>query len=223
MPLVPAAGRLSASAFGFARGVNFASFVTKANYAVPAGPTSQDVALGTAVPGNLAIIIVGYIATAGAPAGWTMINNFTDVSGYLYATYTRVLTGSEGGLVTVSGLQQESLVMYTAYRGPRSVAVVSTGSAVAGATTLVLPGFTKATACKGLLTWCIERVPTVTDPLVGPSGTTSRISPYSDQYFCGAASDLLVPPSYANGSNMVWTGMDTLNCISASGQILELS
>lgn len=179
-----------------------ASFVTEHHYA-PA-TASQAVSFSGAQAGDLAIIIVENSAfSISTPSGWTLVDSYAWATfGYHTAVFSKLLTAGDisTGSVTMTGLDAaDSIVMFLAYRGAVTVTAVS--NADVQTSNITIPGFTKNSASKGIVTYCQSRSPAST--MTPPAGAASRTARLQTANFSARANDILA--DYVDGTGLTYT------------------
>lgn len=191
--------------------------ITASQTALNDASGTKVLSFSTAAPGDLGIIHTMWILAGGNTAtasGWNRSTyTWTGGSGYGYISVFmwKVLTGADiSSGVTVTGLStnpNQQGIGWAAYSGANSAAVV--GDAIAKATSVSVPGFTKDGRCVGVVS-ILHEVDNVVAP-VPPAGMTRRQvqALAGGSYGSMALADLLSPDEYTSGA-LAWTGLSAM-------------
>lgn len=191
------------------------------HHAVSAG-ASQALSLTGAVAGDFALICVSNATGVTAPAGWTSLGaaDFNwSATGYRQVYYSKTLSSGDitAGSVTVTDVQAGSTLMVVIYRGPSIATPVSTNNTAAGAT-VTCTGFTKSLGSIAIVGFSGDAHTGST--IVQPSLMTQRVAPFGTTNLTVEAADINDPSTYANGTNLSWTGFVGADQVA---QIFELT
>lgn len=201
MPTAITFGAMSARAFGFGgTSLPAPTFVVGNGYSTTGVP--QLVSWAGAQAGDLAIII-GIDQALATPSGWTLLGTFSWNTG-LGSTnqlFAKVLSSGDisAGSVTVANTSSGGCVSIVVYRGPTTATIVS--SAVASATSVPIPGFTKASRSLGIVSYCCFRG---TSSVTPPVGAALRLN-YGSADGTGLADQ--GSGGYSNGATLTWSGL----------------
>ena len=108
------------------------------------------------------------------------------------------------------------------YRGPTAAVVRSTAESTTTATTLDIPGFAKATNCRGIVNVVVDAGASGTAIGTKPSYMTLRSSNTVGISYCSAIADVLDKRNYTDSTDFAWTGFSTSNSRAQVGASIEL-
>lgn len=195
-----------------------ATFVTSSTYTPGAGPT-QLVTFAGASAGQLAVVVSTFNNCA-TPAGWTVVSSFAWNLGYSQQVFSKILSAGDvaSGVTFTYSAGNGGTIEALVYSGATVCTSVSVAQSADLDATLVIPGFIKNVASKGLITYASDR--NTATGFARPTGWTNRISPFAAGFFASAAADI-APASYSNASSVTWTGFTT--GAEQVGEVLELT
>lgn len=186
------------------------------NHYVTAGGNLDLVFASGAQVGDLAIIIGVDDGSITGLSGWSHATPQTWAGGNRNDVWWKPLTQADitAGKVTVGNTPSGGVICVVIYRGPTSLAVVSSASNTAS--TLTIPGYTRSSLAKAVLSY----VGSDNGTSASAAGANVRVAPFNSSVLGLAVSDILPASLYVDGSAVAWTGLPASN---VAGQILELT